>query len=79
MTEQTPTLIARIYTWIYGINDYRENNYIPLRNEQKPRSECWHENIPSNHASHISEPNPTLSHLAAVGNFISDSLIGLIG
>ena len=78
MSEQNPTLISRIYSWIYGIENFRENTFVPRKREHRPRSECWYENKPSNHTTHISEPNPTLSHLAALGNFLSDRINWLI-
>lgn len=74
MSEQRPAIISRIYTWIYGTNDFRENNYVPLQREHRHRSECWHENITTNHVPHFSEQNPDLSHLAALGNYLSDRI-----
>ena len=72
MSKPRPSIITRIYTWIYGYN--RENNYVPLKREHIPRSECWHDDIPSEHASHISERNPELIHIASLGNCLKDGI-----
>ena len=74
MSSKTTSLIGRIYTWIYGEENFRENNYVLLDEDHRPSSECWYEDKPSNHTAHITEPKPTPSPLAALGNFLSDRI-----
>lgn len=74
MSRKGTSLIGRIYTWLYGEENFRENNYVLLDEDHRPSSECWYEEQPSNHTAHITEPKPTLSHLAALGNFLSDRI-----
>ena len=74
MSSKSVSLIGRIYTWIYDEENFRENNYVLLHEDHRPNSECWYEDKPSNHTAHIIEPKPTQSHLAALGNFLSDRI-----
>lgn len=73
MTEQRPSITSCIYNWLYGNN----REYVPLRQEHQPRSECWHEEQSCSHTQHISEKNHKIEHLGALGNYLSDKILWL--
>lgn len=72
MNRQRSTLLTRIYTWIYETSDYRQNNYIPLEREHRPRNECWDDDVKAGHISHMAVANPSIQDLANLGNYLSD-------
>lgn len=77
MTETNPfsrpSLIPRIYPWINGNNDFRENNFVLLEKHHRPNTECWYEGAaPFRHTAHICKQDPNLSDLVALGNHLSD-------
>lgn len=68
-----PSLIPRIFPWIYGNNDFRENNFVLLEKHHRPNTECWYEGAaPFRHTAHIHKQNPNLNDLVALGNHLSD-------
>lgn len=73
--KQRPSLISRIFCWIYGTNDFRENNFVLLEGHHRPNSECWHAGAaPFRHTSHIYKQDPNISDLFALGNYLSDRM-----
>lgn len=73
MNDLEPSLISRIYNWIYG---YKEEEYVTLNREHRPSSECWKEGENYHHLSHIAQGDkqPSLAQLAALGNHLSDRI-----
>lgn len=71
-SDQRPPIISRIYTWIYGTNDFKENNYVPSKENIDPDLNVGMKT--TNHAPHISDQNPDLSNIAALGNYLSDRI-----
>lgn len=75
MSDQRPTIISRIYAWVYGISDFRQSNYIPLERRCRPSSECWYENEELQpHIYHVSDTQPTTRMLAGMLNTIVDRI-----
>lgn len=74
MNTNRPSLPGRLYNWIYG-----NEEYVPLKREHRPRSECWETRDSTDypHLHHVNERDPSIVRLSALGNYPSDNMLWL--